>query len=139
MQGNLTVLPTECDCEKCSLMCEAPCCGTPEDMKALMDAGYAKRLMLDDFSDAAAMLKPALKGFEGKFSPWETRTAEGCTFWKEGKCELHSLGLKPTLAKLVIHDQSYEEFFEIAEYIEQSWRPTKCKSIINRWKKECRS
>jgi len=28
----LSILPTECNCEICSDMCEAPCCGTIEDI-----------------------------------------------------------------------------------------------------------
>lgn len=130
----LTVLVSECDCEKCSSMCHAPCCGTPDDMEALMDAGYGNRLMYDGLIGGEKMLKPALKGYEGKDTPWETASVEGCTFWKEGKCELHSLGLKPSLGKLAIHDQSKEDQWQVSEFIEESWRDKKAKKTIKRWK-----
>jgi hypothetical protein len=130
----LTVLPTECDCEKCSLMCHAPCCGTPDDMEILMNTGYGNRLIYDGLPGGEKMLKPAVKGYEGKNSPWQTFSKEGCTFWKEKKCELHSLGLKPTQGKLVIHDQTEEDQHDIAEFIEDSWRTEKAKKTIKRWK-----
>lgn len=131
----LTVLPSECDCEKCSSMCHAPCSGTPDDMEALMNAGYGNRLMYDDLPGGETILKPSLRGYEGINAPWQTFSVLGCTFWKDGKCELHSLGLKPTLGKLAIHDQSEEDRHQIAEFIEESWRDKKAKKILNRWKK----
>ena len=45
----LNILESSCACEKCSRMCHAPCLGTPEDMQKLMDAGFGKRLMFDDW------------------------------------------------------------------------------------------
>src|SRR5277367_2632444 len=91
----ITVLPTECSCKRCSLMCQGPCCGLVSDMKMLIDKGYGNRLMLDDIADGdAPLLKPALKGYEGKKAPWSTRMPLGCPFWKKGKCELHESGLK---------------------------------------------
>lgn len=131
----LKVAISECDCEKCSLMCHAPCCGTVEDMEALMDAGYGNRLMYDDWPDGEKLLKPSLKGYEGQMAPWETRSEEGCTFWKDGKCELHSLGLKPAQGKLTIHNQSEEEIEEVCDYLEDSWRKKKAVKTIERWKK----
>lgn len=133
----LSIQETECDCQKCSYMCHAPCTGTPEDMEAIMDAGYGNRLMYDDWPSSKCddIIKPALKGYEGKMSPWETSSFSGCTFWKDGKCELHSLGLKPTLAKLVIHDQSDEEHDQIVNFISHSWKKEEAKKTIERWKK----
>ncbi len=132
----LKIQPSECDCEKCSSMCHSPCCGTPEDMDKLMDAGYGDRLMYDDWPDGETMLKPALKGYGGERAPWEVSSLMGCTFWKKGKCELHSLGLKPSLGKLAIHDQPQEEKTEICEFIEESWKKKKAKKTLERWKRE---
>lgn len=81
------------------------------------------------------MLKPALKGYEGEKSPWEVRTLEGCTFWKNGLCELHSLGLKPLQGKLTIHDQPYEERSVINDYINNAWTTKKAEKTIARWHK----
>lgn len=33
-----------CSCDKCKNMCEVPCIGTPKDIEAIIDAGYADRL-----------------------------------------------------------------------------------------------
>lgn len=137
--NELTILPTECDCERCSLMCMAPCCGTPEDMMTLMDKGYGSRLMLDDWPDYNGnpnLIKPAMKGSEGCKAPWETRTAEGCTFWKDGKCELHSIGLKPTQGKLALHGQNEDETYYIADIIRASWKTDEAKACIDRFNKE---
>lgn len=117
-------------------MCHAPCFGTPSDMEALMDSGYGNQLMFDGFLGGEDMLKPALRGYEGVNAPWQTASVEGCTFWKDGKCELHSLGLKPTLGKLAIHDQSEEDRQHIADYVENSWKSKKAKKTIERWEWE---
>jgi len=131
----LSMMETECDCSKCQNACTAPCCGTPQDFINLMKAGYAERLMLDDWPDGNIMLKPALKGHEGCYAPWETRTKEGCTFWKEGKCELHDLKLKPTQGKLYIHSLTEEQLDEIATLIRDSWEEKEAEIVIKFWKK----
>ena len=130
----LTIKPSECDCERCSSMCQAPCCGTPADMKALMDAGYGKRVMFDNLPGGNDMLKPALKGHEGKIAPWEVHSIKGCTFWKKGKCELHSLGLKPTQGKLAHHSLSREQSNKIGDYLDDSWNGDKGAEAIKQWK-----
>ena len=125
----------ECSCEKCSQMCHAPCCGTPEDMKKLIDNGYAKRLMYDDLPGGNNMLKPALKGYEGEKAPWSTSSRFGCTFWKDGKCELHSLGLKPSQGRFAVHNMPDEDQQKIAEYINDSWSSRKGDKVVKEWKK----
>jgi len=131
----LKVLPSECSCYLCTFMCHYPCCGTPEDVEALMDAGYAHRLMYDDFDSGESIIKPALKGFEAKRSPPETGSQKGCTFWKNEKCELHSLGLKPSGGKLAHHDASMDDMIEVTNFIADSWKSKKAVEIIARWKK----
>lgn len=62
-----------CTCDKCKNMCKVPCIGTPKDIEAIIDAGYADRLK-------------------------ETMWMDGwCAFRQpDGLCELHDRGLKPT-------------------------------------------
>jgi hypothetical protein len=129
----LNVKYSECDCKKCSSMCHAPCCGTPDDIEKLMNAGYGNRLMYDNLEGGETMLKPALKGYEGIRSPWETSNEEGCTFWKEGKCELHDLGLKPSQGKLAHHSLTTEQHAEIGEYVNNSWKNHKGDEVIEKW------
>lgn len=119
-------------------MCHAPCCGTVEDIEALMDAGYGKRLMFDDWPDSRVdeVIKPSLKFFEGQRAPWDVSTALGCTFWRNGKCELHDSGLKPSQGKLALHGQSHKITEEIADFVCASWKTPKGKEVIDRWKKE---
>ena len=134
--STFNVLQTECDCERCSNMCKAPCCGTIDDIQKLIDAGYGSRLMLDDWPGDTDVIKPAMKGYEGNKAPWECRTEEGCTFWKDGKCELHQSGLKPTQGRLAHHDNTIHQVFEIEDLIRDSWKDDKGKEIIEKWKKD---
>ena len=134
MSKKLNISYSQCDCDKCSLMCRAPCCGTPNDLDRLIKEGYGNRLMLDDLPGGNDLLKPALKGYEGKKSPWAVASMEGCTFWKDGKCELHSLNLKPEQAKLVHCLSSDQELEEIANYIDESWASDEAQQVIKKWK-----
>lgn len=81
-----------CTCDKCKNMCKVPCIGTPKDIEAIIDAGYADRLKetmwmvgyLAVKEKPIAMIQPTEK------DGW-------CAFRQPGGlCELHDLGLKPT-------------------------------------------
>lgn len=81
-----------CTCDKCKNMCKAPCIGTPKDIEAIIDAGYADRLKetmwmvgyLAVKEKPIAMIQPTEK------DGW-------CAFRRpDGLCELHDRGLKPT-------------------------------------------
>lgn len=41
--------PVECSCGLCKAMCHTPCLGTPQDILALIDAGYADKLCYTDW------------------------------------------------------------------------------------------
>lgn len=90
-----------CSCDKCKSMCtRCPCEPTPKQAVALIEAGYADRLMkVKHYNELKIM--PARVGCEGKYTeePWGT-----CTFYKDGLCELHDTGLKPLGATAVLHD-----------------------------------
>lgn len=81
-----------CTCDKCKNMCKVPCIGTPKDIEAIIDAGYADRLKetmwmvgyLAVKEKPIAMIQPTEK------DGW-------CAFRQPGGlCELHDLGPKPT-------------------------------------------
>lgn len=134
----LNVLPSNCDCEICQTMCRAPCCGSVEDMEKLIEAGYADRLMFDDLPSMQScgdFLKPALKGYEGKQSPWEVSSKKGCTFWNKGKCELHDKGLKPIQGKLAIHGGNKASSDQYAAISKRDWESPEGKAVIEKWKK----
>ena len=91
---------TECKCVRCRNQCHTPCLGTPEDISKLIEAGYQDRLaptqwmvgMLMKVHDRPIlMVQPKVEG-----NGW-------CTFYHDGLCELHDLGLKPTEGKLSHH------------------------------------
>jgi hypothetical protein len=90
---------TECQCEQCKSQCRTPCLGTPEDILRLIKAGYMDKVAITDWAFGMAigeipfpirMVQPIKMG-------------KGCVFFKDGLCELHTLGLKPTEGKLSHH------------------------------------
>lgn len=90
--------PCQCSCDKCKSLCRTPCIGTPDDINALLGAGYGDRLattlwgvgmVLGLTSRPIRMIQPALAE-----NGW-------CTFRRpDGLCELHEKGLKPLEGKL---------------------------------------
>lgn len=69
-----------CTCDKCKNMCKVPCIGTPKDIEAIIDAGYADRLKETMWMVGYLAVK------DGR-----------CVFRRpDGLCELHDCGLKPT-------------------------------------------
>jgi hypothetical protein len=85
--------------------------GTPDDILKLINAGYTDKLALTHW---------AVGLFIGKL-PFAIpmvqirQTDKGCIFFKDGLCELHELGLKPTEGRLSHHDIKLENFiFELS-------------------------
>ena len=91
--------PTACRCPVCQSYCQTPCLGTPQDILRLLDAGYAPQLSLTYW--AVGMLVGVI---ERPFLMVQLlgRT-EGCVLFRDGRCELHELGLKPTEGRLSHH------------------------------------
>ena len=132
---------TECSCEQCQNMCKEPCCPTPDEVEKLIEAGYSNRFSLDDWDcdvNPKPMIKPALKGYEQYRAPFETKTEEGCTFWKEGKCELHDTGLKPMHAKYSHHSTlaDLEVYEKLEKWIKESWGTEKATKLIETYKEK---
>lgn len=95
--------PITCEgCVEGLEMCETrPCWGTPEDIRRIISAGFANRLMVDWWSgtldgfDSPDIIGPAIAGKEAGYAG--ARPDGRCTFLtSDGKCELHALGLKPS-------------------------------------------
>ena len=140
-----TIPESECSCLTCQEMCHRPCWGTPQDIEKIIDAGFGERLMLDYYYDLDVdadggvdieNLCPALKGFEKKRAPFVPRDEKGCTFFKEGKCELHDLKLKPTEGKLAYCKPilSRDDEMSIHEEIGRTWDSDEGREIINKFK-----
>ncbi len=75
-----------------------------------------------------------MEGPNGEEAPYETWSPRGCTFWKNGLCELHSLGLKPSQGKLAHHSLSENDCDEIGEFMNESWEKGKGDKVIEKWK-----
>ncbi len=94
--------PSSCKCQKCKQQCmNSPCIGTPEDMKRLIDAGYADRLAPTQW--AFGMLIGMHHEPVAMIAPQFDQERGCCTFLKDGLCTLHELGLKPTEGRLSNH------------------------------------
>ena len=99
--------PMSCQCEKCQSQCKTPCLGTPEDILKLVKAGYGDRLAPTEWWPGVIM--GVCK--EPVYMIQAIQEENGyCTFFHDGKCELHNLGLKPTESKLSHHSVRVDNF-----------------------------
>ena len=109
---------TVCSCQKCQNMCKTPCIGTPIEMGAISKSGFRDRLAITGWAAGIAL------GTHDKIitivAPLYDEKRDCCTFFKNGKCELHDLGLKPTEGRFADCKQkpleSKEELFETPLY-----------------------
>lgn len=92
--------PNVCDCNICKEQCKIPCLGTPQDIEELCCAGYSEGLSATLWAAGIAM------GLTRHIIPMiQAAVTDGyCCFYKDGLCELHDSGLKPTEGKLSTHD-----------------------------------
>ena len=99
--------PIECKCQKCKQQCKTPCLGTPEDILRLIKAGYKERLAITHWWVGVARGK-----LDFPVIMIQARQEENgyCTFFHDGLCELHDLGLKPTEGRLSHHSITKENF-----------------------------
>ena len=84
---------SECACSKCQSMCKTPCIGTPNEMIDIALAGYADRIALTGW--AAGMLFGTHNRMVDIIAPLYDEKKGSCTFYTDGRCELHEAGLKP--------------------------------------------
>lgn len=76
-----------------------PCLGTPEDILRLLKAGYKERLAPTGW--AVGLLHGKTPGIVPMVQA--RQEAGRCTFFRDGLCGLHSIGLKPTEGRLSYH------------------------------------
>jgi hypothetical protein len=117
---------SQCHCDSCVSMCETrPCWPTPDEARAIQAAGFGARLMRDywcadaEFPNDVDILAPAVVGYEGARAPYFPRGS--CTFLKDGRCELHPLGLKPLEGRVAIHGMSDELSNSVRTHIVRLW------------------
>ena len=105
--------PCECKCRLCKMQCRTPCLGTPQDILRLMDAGYTDRLYVTEWA-AGIMLgvtnEIVLMIQAEQVGGSDLDPNAHCTFFHDGLCDLHNLGLKPTEGRLSHHSQRIDNF-----------------------------
>jgi len=113
--------PVSCRCASCQSQCRrTPCLGTPQDIRALIEAGYKDRLgltawMVGMAAGAIPFPVPMVQAVQ---------TPEGCAFFEGGLCILHDLGLKPTEGRLSHHTVTLENFIfskSLAWNVARTW------------------
>lgn len=123
-----------CQCKECQEMCDRPCWPTPSEAKALIEAGYRNRLMMDYWARRGGdieIVSPALKGYEGKYAPfWPSGS---CTFFKDGLCELHNLNLKPMEGRVASCKSKNEG---LHEHMMTLWDTNEGREVVRLWKQE---
>lgn len=89
---------SECSCGRCVQMCKtAPCIGTPQDILNIVNAGYRDRVAVTCWAAGEKYGVPRLY----IMAPLYDNDRGCCSFLdKNGLCELHDQGLKPTEGKL---------------------------------------
>lgn len=135
---------SECSCEICKGMCQRPCWGTPEDIKKIIDAGFGDRLMADFWEGSketndedVEILCGALKGHEAMLAPFFPISKEGCSFFKNGLCELHDLKLKPIEGRLATCKDVPEEKWEsIHKNVMKTWNTEEGRDLVKKWKEK---
>jgi|WetSurSiteA1Bulk_404760.scaffolds.fasta_scaffold69865_1 hypothetical protein len=128
-----------CDCEVCRSMCKTcPCWPTPEEARALIDAGYGKYLMYDwwvgglynDEWKDIGILCPAEVGHERSMSSGWIKSR--CTFFSDARgCKLHELGLKPIEGRLALCEDRTPE--HLHRDVAQSWNNAEAQALVAKW------
>jgi hypothetical protein len=125
--------PSEpCSCKICVSYCKRPGWWTFEEAGKAVQAGFSNRMMLEmsperDF----AVLSPAFKGNEVNYA-LQAFANEGCTFLKDGLCELFGTGLEPLECRFCHHDRKGLGIKCHSE-IEKQWNSIEAKKLIVQW------
>ncbi len=128
--------PSQCKCKLCQEQCHQPCLGTPQDIERLIDAGFADRLAATQW--VAGMIMGCCPG---PVTMVQARQEENgwCTFFKDGLCELHDKGLKPTEGRLSHHSiraDNWSPKKSISWHVAKEWIMPENKGAITRvWAK----
>lgn len=94
-----------CSCNVCLGYCKRPGWWTVDEAAKAIDAGYAKRMMLEIAPEFTfGVLSPAFNGNEGAIATNQFAYS-GCNFLKQGLCELHGTGLMPLECRFCHHER----------------------------------
>ena len=127
--------PSEpCSCDVCKNYCSRPGWWTVNEATNVVRAGLANRMMLEispehDFG----VLSPAFKGNESNYA-FQIFSKNGCTFYKDGLCELFGTGLQP-LECLYCHHSRKGLGLKCHADIEKDWKTVQGRKLIVKWGK----
>lgn len=131
---------TACGCAECVEMCERRACWpTPDEARALIQAGYGDRLMLDWWAGGGhdggdiLLLSPGEVGREGnRAGSWP---GGRCTFLTaDKKCELHDAGLKPLEGRAASCDDDVNAGIPLHETVAMTWNNPDAQTLAHEWR-----
>ncbi len=125
--------PSEpCSCGVCLRYCQRPGWWTVEEAAHAIDAGYSVRMMLEISPDRRfGVLSPAFRGNEGAMA-LQIFAGNGCTFLKNGLCELFGTGHQPLECRFCHHTRKGLGN-KCHRDIERAWDGEKAKRLIVKW------
>jgi hypothetical protein len=125
--------PSEpCSCEICVRYCKRPGWWTVSEAEHAIEKGLAGRMMFEISPDfRTGVLSPAFKGNEGNFALKEL-SENGCTFLKDGLCELSGTGLQPLECRFCHHERK-SQGLRCHIDIGKEWESEYAKRLIIRW------
>ncbi len=125
--------PSEpCTCAICVGYCARPGWWTVTEAARALEAGYARRMMLELSPERTfGVLSPAFIGSGGTFALQECAPL-GCNFLKEERCELHGSGFQPLECRVCHHARPGLGPKCHAD-IEKSWNTPAGRQLVHRW------
>jgi hypothetical protein len=121
-----------CACPECQRYCLRPGWWTVAEARLAVQAGLADRMMLEISPErTCAVLSPAFKGCERYFALQEF-SANGCTFWIEGNCQLHGSALQPLECRFCHHERPGLGAKCHAD-LEKDWDTPAGRALIQQW------
>jgi hypothetical protein len=124
-----------CDCDVCRAFCRRPGWWTVCQARDAMDSGLGARMMLEVSPDRTfGVLSPAFSGCEGNFALQEL-SHRGCTFLRQGLCELHGTNHMPLECRFC-HHSSIGAGKACHADLERDWRTARGQALVNQWLNE---
>lgn len=121
-----------CSCETCVSYCMRPGWWLVEEAAKAIEAGHAFRMMLELSPEREfAVLSPAFRGNECNYA-LQIFSGAGCTFLKNGLCELYGTGFQPLECRYCHHERKGTG--ELCHNdIGREWKTAEAKRLIVRW------
>jgi hypothetical protein len=125
--------PSEpCTCAVCVGYCRRPGWWTVEEAVRAVEAGYARRMMLEMSPDRSfGVLSPAFRGCEVQFAVNEYAD-RGCTFLKDERCELFGTGHTPLECRFCHHGRRGQGP-RCHSDIANNWNTAAGRALVVRW------